>query len=89
MGAVKEVLPLKEKICKFSGTSSYCQILVGVKCRGTDELCKFRKTKKQFQEERNRAILVNRKKYNCNKCKYMGTPCRLGSKEGSEENEAD
>ncbi|MDE6780957.1 MAG: hypothetical protein K2J40_05815 [Ruminococcus sp.] len=81
------MIPLKEEICRFSGTSSYCQILVGVKCLGTDELCKFHKTEEQFQKERNRAILVNRKKYNCNRCRYMGIPCRLSSEEGSEENE--
>ena len=79
---------LKE-ICRFVSTGRYCQILVGVKCRGTDELCKFRKTEKQFQEERNRAILINRAKCNCNQCKYMGIPCRLDSDERGEENETD
>ena len=72
-----------EEICRFSGTSSYCQILVGVKCRGTDELCKFRKTDRQFQTDRDNAILLNRKKYNCRNCRYIGTQCRLSSEEGS------
>lgn len=73
-----------KEICKFAGVSRYCMILVGVKCRGTDELCKFRKTEKQFQQERDRSILINRVKGNCNKCKYMGTPCGLSSEEESE-----
>ncbi|MDE6833338.1 MAG: hypothetical protein K2J39_03680 [Ruminococcus sp.] len=72
-----------KEICRFSGTSSYCQVLVGVKCRGTDELCKFRKTDRQFREDRNRDILTNRKKFNCNHCRYMNTPCRLSSEKGS------
>ncbi|MDE5771277.1 MAG: hypothetical protein K2I06_06565 [Ruminococcus sp.] len=83
------MIPLEEEICRFVGTSRYCQILVGVKCRGTDELCKFRKTEKQFQEEHDRTILINRAKHNCKKCKYMRIPCRLSSEEGSEENELD
>ncbi|MDE5582489.1 MAG: hypothetical protein K2J08_02115 [Ruminococcus sp.] len=66
-----------EKLCRFSGTGNYCQILVDVRCCGSDELCKFRKTDKQFREERNKAILINRKKHNCNSCRYMKTPCRL------------
>ena len=73
-----------EEICRFSGTSSYCQIFVGIKCCGTDELCKFRKTDKQFQEDRNRAILTNRKKHNCNHCRYMNAPCQLNCEKGSE-----
>lgn len=89
MGAVKEVIPLEEEICRFVGTSRYCQILVGVRCRGTDELCRFHKTEKQFQKEHDRAILTNREKGNCIKCRYMGTPCRLSSEERSDENEID
>ncbi|MDE6847798.1 MAG: hypothetical protein K2J44_00405 [Ruminococcus sp.] len=77
---------MEEEICRFVGLGKYCQILVGVKCRGTDELCKFRKTENQFKAERDRAILINRAKHNCNKCKYMRTPCRLSSEEGREEN---
>ncbi|MDE5770175.1 MAG: hypothetical protein K2I06_00905 [Ruminococcus sp.] len=76
---------MKEETCRFVGLGKYCQILVGVKCRGTDELCKFRKTEKQFQEEHDRAILINRAKHNCNKCKYMRTSCRLSSELGGEE----
>lgn len=77
---------MEDEKCRFVGTNRYCQILVGVQCRGTDELCKFYKTEKQFQQERDRAILINRKKCNCNKCKYMGTSCRLSSEERGEEN---
>lgn len=77
---------MKDEICRFVGTGRFCQILVGVKCQGTDELCKFRKTEKQFQEERDRAIMINCAKRNCINCKYMSTPCKLSSEEGSEEN---
>ncbi|MDE5620328.1 MAG: hypothetical protein K2I80_07385 [Ruminococcus sp.] len=77
---------MENENCRFAGVSRYCQILVGVKCRGTDELCKFYKTEKQFQKERDRNIITNRIKGNCGKCRYMGTPCRLSSEEGREEN---
>ena len=72
-----------EEICRFSGTSSYCQILTGVKCRGTDALCKFRKTENQFREDRNKAIITNRKKSNCSHCRYMTAPCQINSEKGS------
>ncbi|MDE6500725.1 MAG: hypothetical protein K2L10_01360 [Ruminococcus sp.] len=57
-----------------------------MKCTGIDNKCKFRKTERQFQEEHDRAILINRAKHNCNKCKYMRTSCRLSSEERDEEN---
>lgn len=83
------MIQLDNEICRFVGTGKFCQILVGVKCRGTDELCKFRKTEKQFQEERDRAILINRTKYNCNKCKYMRTLCRMSDEEEGEKDESE
>lgn len=52
---------MENEKCRFVGMGRYCQILVGVKCDGTDKLCKFGKTEKQFQQERDRAIIVNRK----------------------------
>lgn len=68
---------MEEEICRFVGVSRYCQILVGIKCRGTDKLCKFRKTDEQFQKEHDNAIIINRAKHNCEKCQYMRTPCIL------------
>ena len=70
---------MENEKCRFVGIGRYCQILVGVKCDGTDKLCKFGKTEKQFQQERDRNIITNRIKGNCGQCRYMGTPCRLSS----------
>lgn len=68
---------MENEKCKFAGTSIYCQILVGVMCHGTDELCKFYKTEKQFQKERDRAIRINREKGNCEKCRYNKILCEV------------
>lgn len=83
------MIKLDNEICRFVGKGRFCQILVGVKCQGTDKLCKFCKTEKQFQEERDRAILINRAKRNCNNCKYMGTLCRLSDEEEGEKDESE
>lgn len=40
--------------------------------------CRFCKTEKQFAEERDRAILINRKKGNCDLCKYRNGRCKTG-----------
>lgn len=73
----------KDEICVFATNRrlSTCKVLVGVKCDGTDKLCRFRKTEKQFQRERDRNIITNRIKGNCGQCRYMGTPCRLSTEE--------
>ena len=76
---------IKLELCRFKGNIKICKILVDTKCDGTANDCKFYKTEKQFQEERNRAILINRAKCNCNRCKYMGIPCRIDSDEEGEE----
>ena len=46
-------------------------------CMGTpDSKCTFYKTPEQFIQERNRAIEINRRKGNCESCKYNnGVPC--------------
>lgn len=72
---------LENEKCGFVETGGHCYILVGIRCDGTDKLCKFRKTKEQFQHERDRSIIINRVKGNCEQCRYMGTPCRLSTEE--------
>ncbi|MDE7138846.1 MAG: hypothetical protein K2O29_10410 [Ruminococcus sp.] len=51
--------------CKFAGVSRYCMILVGTKCRGDMKNCRFYKTEKQFAEEADRAVLINRENRIC------------------------
>lgn len=41
----------------------------------TRQECSFHKTERQFYEERNKAIALNRKKENCSKCKYKAQHC--------------
>lgn len=76
-----EVIKVKEETCRFVGVAyrKYCSILVGVQCDGTNKICKFYKTEKQFRQERDRNIITNRIKGNCGQCRYMGTPCRLST----------
>lgn len=71
---------MEEEICRFACGNKCCQILVGIKCQGIDEKCKFYKTDKQYIKDRDKAILKNRTKGNCDNCKYMNTPCQLSSK---------
>ncbi len=52
-------------------------ILVGTKCRGDMTDCKFYKTEKQFAEAADRAVLINREKGNCEKCRYNKIPCEV------------
>lgn len=39
---------MENEKCRFVGIGKYCQILVGVKCDGTDKLCKCRDTIPEF-----------------------------------------
>lgn len=42
-----------------------------------DERCTFRKTEREVIIARNRAVILNRKRGNCAKCKYKQYPCDL------------
>ena len=68
---------MENEKCKFAGISRYCMILVGTKCRGDMTDCKFYKTERQFAEEADRAVRINRQKGNCEKCRYNKIPCGL------------
>ncbi len=68
---------MENERCKFAGVSRYCMILVGKKCMGEAKNCKFYKTERQFSEAAERAILINREKGNCKKCKYNKIPCEI------------
>lgn len=72
---------MKNGLCVFAtdNVSKQCQILVGTSCNGTNKFCSFFKSEGQYQQELDRAILVNRKKGNCDKCKYGCIPCKLSS----------
>lgn len=80
---MKEVKILNDEKCTFvgEGLNRFCKILSGVKCLGNNENCSFRKTEKQFIEDRDRAIALNRLKGNCEKCKYMGAFCKTSAEE--------
>ena len=70
----------ENEICYFlsPGNLRSCGIL-NEECTGTrsPEICKFRKTTKQFFEDRNAAVMKNREKGNCAKCKYKTEPCEI------------
>ena len=48
-------------------------------CTGTrsSQLCTFRKTYKEYFESRNEAVMANRAKGRCCRCKYKTTPCEI------------
>lgn len=60
-----------------TGFRQFCTALEGVKCQGGDKSCAFFKTERQFAEDRDRAITINRKKNNCKYCKYQRYRCEL------------
>lgn len=71
--------------CRFFTGSKFrpCAILIGEQCNGENEKCSFFKTEEQFDNERDRAILLNRRKGNCLKCKYASYACALSSEGNS------
>lgn len=79
---------MTDEKCRFFWKTKRCHILVGVKCDGTDKNCSFYKTEEQFQRDCDRAIIINRRKYNCEKCRYSAVPCEL-SKYYKENNDND
>lgn len=70
---------MKKERCKFAGVSRYCMILVGTKCRGDATKCRFYKTERQFTEAADRAVLINREKGDCEKCRYNKIPCEVSA----------
>lgn len=77
----------KEKdVCYFySPAQGNCAVL-NIECTGTrsKRLCHFYVTEKEYYENRNKAVLQNRAKGNCFKCKYKSIKCdliRLGGDE--------
>lgn len=67
--------------CRFFTGNKLCSctILVGTSCDGKNQNCSFFKTEEQFDDERDRAILINRKKRNCQQCKYVSHACTLSN----------
>lgn len=64
----------KEK-CIFLSAEGFCNALIGTYCTGNN--CKFYKSVRQYAHERNRAIMINRQKGNCENCKYTPIKCEL------------
>ncbi len=70
---------LDNKLCHFKGYGLYCGILEDVKCNGVNKKCSFFKTARQYQEDLDKAILINRRKHRCESCKYNKDPCILST----------
>ncbi len=68
---------MNDEKCRFFRTSRKCYILVGKKCNGTNTDCSFYKTDEQFQRDCDRAIMINRRKFNCEHCRYSPSPCEF------------
>ncbi|MDE6788046.1 MAG: hypothetical protein K2J47_01820 [Ruminococcus sp.] len=68
---------MNDEKCRFFKKTKRCHILVGVKCNGTKTNCSFYKTEEQFQRDCDRAIIINRRKCNCEQCRYSAVPCEL------------
>ena len=60
--------------CFFKDKDGVCDAM-HTYCRHDYEHCSFYKSEKQYYHERNRAILLNRKKGNCANCKYVQVQC--------------
>lgn len=78
----------QDEICVFCAdrTGSFCKVLVNEKCDGKNKCCSFWKTEEQFRIERDRAIILNRERGNCLKCRYMGAFCKLSTEEAVVDN---
>lgn len=65
-------------LCHFySAANQKGCLLLGESCTGTKskKLCRFKKTTKEYIEGNNRAIEINRRKGNCENCKYRFVKC--------------
>ena len=63
--------------CYFLNFNGICTAKHGEFCDHNYKRCCFYKTEKQYIEDRNRAIILNRKHGNCEKCKYVAVKCQL------------
>ena len=61
--------------CVFNTKRNYCSAIRIKDCDGLNTKCKFYKTKKQFDEENDRAIDICRDKGLCEKCYRKLSPC--------------
>lgn len=68
---------MTDEKCRFFLKPKRCHILVGMKCDGTKTNCSFYKTNKQFQRDCDKSIIINRRKHNCENCRYSAIPCEL------------
>ena len=68
----------KETFYFLSPKSGECSV-TGETCTGTRsrQLCSFHKTEKEYFEDRNRAVMINRTTGRCGRCKYKSKPCEL------------
>lgn len=75
---------MNDEKCRFyDGRKVFsCTALVNKKCSGEDTECSFYKTDAQYYDELNYSIFLNRMKGNCEKCKYVVTPCELCGNKG-------
>lgn len=61
---------IEKKRCYFWIDDNYCGILSETRCNGQNDRCTFRKTAAEFVRDADNAIMINREKGNCEKCKY-------------------
>lgn len=66
------------KLCVFFDGSRGCTILKR-RCIGTSNSCAFQKTYEQFIADRDKSILMNRRKGKCTNCEYVNVPCQLST----------
>ncbi|MCM1225978.1 MAG: hypothetical protein NC320_00960 [Clostridium sp.] len=64
-----------ENKCFFTGDNNSCRILDVENCDGANTNCKFFKTEKKFNDDRNKAIDMCRERELCTRCKYKAKPC--------------
>ena len=71
-----------KELCYFSAGNNKCSIL-STPCTGTrsKQLCSFRKTEREFKEDWDRAIQINKAKGNCVYCKYRSERCGIDKEE--------
>lgn len=70
----------EKEICYFySPTAMISCSVLNTCCTGTRsrKLCSFFKTEQEFIFSRNEAVIKNRMKGNCDKCKYSSQKCDL------------
>lgn len=70
---------MNEEKCRFSTERKQynCNALTHTKCSGIKTDCPFYKTDEQYDNASDNAVLINRARGNCGKCRYRLTPCKL------------